>query len=187
MERLIIALCLGVVAVVVAMIIQRRQTPTTTAAAGEFRVPEHLERTDFARPDAPWLVAVFTSSTCSTCGDVWSKAKVLDSSQVVVQELEETTDAGLHARYDIRAVPIVAIADATGRVRASYMGPVSATHLWAALAELRDPGAAPSGCGESASGPKGHAGSGTSTGSVTPTGTESTVWISGVEDERPET
>lgn len=190
MERLIIALCLGVVAVGLAIVIQRRQTPRTPETAGEFRAPEHLERGDFSRPEVPWLVAVFTSATCSTCADVWSKAKALDSPQVVVQEVEETIDADLHARYDIRAVPIVAIADSTGTVRKSYMGPVSATHLWAAVAELREPGSAPAGCGESAgvpSDPTTGDGPGTSLPStVSGTAeTESTVWISGIGEEPP--
>lgn len=185
MERLIIALCLGAVAVGLAVIIQRRQHQQTPETAGEFRAPERLARSDFSRPDAPWLVAVFTSATCSTCADVWSKAKVLDSPQVVVQQIEETLDADLHARYDIRAVPIVAIADESGQVRASYMGPVSATHLWAALAELRDPDSAPSGCGESSSGPKMHSGRDTRVVPHSGVESESTVWIRGRDGGDP--
>lgn len=162
MQRLVIALVLGAVAVGFALWVQRRSGRTAVETAGSYRAPERLDRADFTRPDAPWLVAVFTSATCSTCADVWSKARALDSPQVAVQEVEETADASLHARYDIRAVPIVAIADSDGSVRASYMGPVSATHLWAAMAELRDPGATSPGSGTS----------------------ESTVWITGVEEDR---
>lgn len=153
MERLLLALALGAVAVGFALWLQRRRTPTATESVGEYKAPEHLWREDFANPTAPWLVAVFTSATCSTCADVWLKAKALRSPQVEVQQIEERADEELHRRYDIRAVPIVAIADASGKVRASYMGPVSATHLWAGLAELRDPGSGPSGCAESAAGP----------------------------------
>jgi beta-ketoacyl ACP synthase len=47
----------------------------------------------------------------------------------------------------IEAVPIVAVADAAGVVQASFIGPVSSTHLWGALAELREPGSVPDGCG----------------------------------------
>ncbi|MCB1255786.1 MAG: hypothetical protein KDB26_01680 [Microthrixaceae bacterium] len=153
MERLLLALVLGLVAVGFALWMQRRSIPTATESVGEFKAPEHLYREDFDGPESPWLVAVFTSATCSTCADVWVKAKALRSPQVAVQEIEETTDAELHRRYDVRAVPIVAIADTDGVVRASFMGPVSATHLWAGLAELRDPGSGPSGCAESAAGP----------------------------------
>lgn len=153
MERLLLALALGAVAVGFALWIQRRHSPEITDSVGEFKAPEKLDRADFQRPDAPWLVAVFTSASCSTCADVWLKAKALASPQVQVQQVEQTAEPQLHRRYDIRAVPIVAIADSAGRVRASFLGPVSATHLWAGLAELRDPGSAPSDCAESAAGP----------------------------------
>ena len=39
---------------------------TAAPASNTHRVPSVLDRRDFARPDAPWLVAVFTSSTCAT-------------------------------------------------------------------------------------------------------------------------
>lgn len=60
------------------------------------------------RPDAPWLVAVSTSATCSTCEDVWSKALVLASDEVAVQQVEAVADKDLHDRYRVEAVPIVA-------------------------------------------------------------------------------
>jgi hypothetical protein len=41
---------------------------------------------------------------------------------------------------------MVLIADALGVVRDHHMGPVSATHLWGSLAELRNPGSTPDGC-----------------------------------------
>lgn len=153
MERLVVALILGAASVGFALLMQRRHKPAATESVGEFKAPERLQREDFQGPDAPWLVAVFTSATCSTCADVWTKARAMASPRVQVQQIEETADAALHRKYDIRAVPIVAIADAEGQVRASFMGPVSATHLWAGLAELRDPGSGPSGCAESAAGP----------------------------------
>lgn len=150
MDRLLLALALGAVAVGFALWIQRRHSSELTDSVGEFKAPEKLDRADFERPEAPWLVAVFTSASCSTCADVWVKAKALASPQVQVQQVEQSAEPKLHRRYDIRAVPIVAIADAHGKVRASFMGPVPATHLWAGLAELRDPGSAPSDCAESA-------------------------------------
>ncbi len=38
------------------------------------------------------------------------------------------------------------VADATGVVRASFLGPVTATDLWAAVAEAREPGSTPDEC-----------------------------------------
>lgn len=146
MERLLVAVVLAGLAVVVALLLQRRRADAPTQPTTGFEAPAQLDREDFVRPDAPWLVAVFTSRTCTTCADVWSKAELLGSGTVAVQEVEVTEASDLHARYAIEAVPIVAIADDRGVVRASFLGPVSSTHLWAAVAELRDPGSVPSGC-----------------------------------------
>jgi hypothetical protein len=116
--------------------VQRRNTEV--AKAPMFYVPASLDRNDFVRPDAPWLVAVFTSSTCDTCALVREKAQALESESVAVQDLEAEADAALHARYDIDAVPLVVMADAEGTVRAHFFGPVTAADLWAKLAELRE-------------------------------------------------
>lgn len=122
----------------------RRPTPVPSPVT--YEAPEWLDRADFVSPDAPWLVVVFTSATCHTCAEVWSKASVLASSQVAVHDVEVGEAPELHRRYGIAGVPITAVADHEGRVRASFVGPVSATHLWAALAELRSPGSLPGGC-----------------------------------------
>jgi len=46
----------------------------------------------------------------------------------------------LHDRYGIDAVPTVVVVDADGVVRGSFIGPVTATDLWAGVAEIRQPG-----------------------------------------------
>lgn len=145
-DRLLVALALAAVAVGVAGLLQRRRADPPTQPTS-WEAPAQLDRADFDRPDAAWLVCVFSSATCTTCSDVVTKAEVLASSDVAVQDVEAQRDKALHDRYGIEAVPIVAIADADGVVRSSFVGPVSATHLWAALAELREPGSVPGGCG----------------------------------------
>ena len=146
MDRLLVALALAAVAVGVAFALQRRRADAPTQPRS-WEAPAQLDRRDFDRPDAPWLVCVFSSATCSTCGDVVAKAQVMESAEVAVQDVEAVSDKALHDRYGIEAVPIVAIADADGVVRESFVGPVSSTHLWAALAELRAPGSVPHDCG----------------------------------------
>ena len=98
-----------------------------------------LDREDFDRPEAPWLVAVFSSSTCLSCQDAWEKARHLDSAEVVVQEIEAIERKDLHERYAIDAVPMIVVVDDEGVTRASFLGVPSTSDLWAALAELRDP------------------------------------------------
>jgi len=144
-ERAVTALVLAVVVLGVAWVAQRRRRPDAPVRTG-FTVPQQLDRADFDRPEARWLVAVFTSATCDSCQGVWDKARHLDSAEVAVQELEVTARKPLHDRYGIDAVPTTVVADAEGVVRQSFLGPVTATDLWAAVAELREPGSAPPGC-----------------------------------------
>jgi hypothetical protein len=146
-ERFLLVLVLVAVAVAAAAVIQRRRRPPAPTTTVAHALPERVERRDFARPDAPWLVAVFTSATCSTCAGVWDKAQHLASDDVAVQEVEVTAARDLHDRYRITAVPAVVITDAAGAVRSTFLGPVTATDLWATVAELREPGILPAeGC-----------------------------------------
>lgn len=137
---------LALAAVAVAYVIQRRQQPAAPTATG-YNVPDRVDRSDFARPDAPWLVAVFTSATCATCAGTWEKARLLDSEAVACAEIEVTVEKALHDKYRINGVPATVVTDADGVVQASFLGPVTATDLWATLAELREPGTLPTdGC-----------------------------------------
>jgi Thioredoxin len=145
-ERILLVVAIVAVAVGVALVIDRRRRPPAPTVAPH-RLPDRLVRSDFARPEAPWLVAVFTSGTCTSCAGVWDKARHLASAEVAVQELEVTAERELHRRYAIDAVPAVVVADAAGEVRATFLGPVTATDLWATVAELREPGSLPTeGC-----------------------------------------
>jgi hypothetical protein len=145
-ERLVLVLVLVAVAVAAAVVIERRRRPDAPTNVGH-TLPDHLDRRDFARPEAPWLVAVFTSANCSTCAGVWDKAQLLASDDVAVHEAEVGAARDLHARYRVTAVPAVVIGDASGAVRATFLGPVTATDLWATVAELREPGTLPAeGC-----------------------------------------
>jgi hypothetical protein len=139
--RALIAAVIAVGAVGVATLIRRRKPegpPVDT-----FPTPRQIRRDDFPRPAAPWLVALFSSTTCGSCPDLAAKIAVLDSDEVAVCELAFQTHRELHDRYGISAVPMVVVADHEGVVRAAFVGPTTATDIWAALAELREPGAAP--------------------------------------------
>jgi hypothetical protein len=57
---------------------------------------------------------------------------------VAVADVELADEPELHRRYGIDAVPLLVLADAEGVVRASFVGPPSATDLWAAVADIRD-------------------------------------------------
>jgi hypothetical protein len=145
-ERVLLVVVLAAVAIAVASVVERRRRPAAPTNVGH-SLPEQLDRRDFERPQAPWLVAVFTSATCRTCAGVWDKARLLASDDVAVQELELTATRDLHEKYAIDAVPAAVVADLAGAVRAGFLGPVTATDLWATVAELRAPGTLPAaGC-----------------------------------------
>ena len=146
MERVIIGLALAAVAVVVAVVLQRRKTEDAPTQPPSWTVPAQLDRGDFERPDAPWLVVLFSSATCDTCQGVAAKVEQLRSPAVAVQEVEAVAHRSLQERYHIDAVPTTVMADAEGVVRASFVGPVTAADLWATLAEVREPGSVPPGC-----------------------------------------
>ena len=145
MSQLLLAVALGAVAVVVALLIQRRTAPPAPTRTG-WTVPDQLDRRDFARPDAEWLVVLFSSATCLSCQGTWGKVAALESEAVAVEEVEFSADRARHERYRIDGVPLVLVADREGVVRSSFAGPPSAADLWASVAELREPGVVPPGC-----------------------------------------
>lgn len=142
MSQLVVAAGVLFAALVVGAVLRRRRTvdaPTQPV----FSAPAQIDRADFEAGDAPWLVAVFSSASCTTCTDVVGKARVLSCEAVAVIDVEYSASSALHRKYHIDAVPIVVVADSMGVVRASFVGPMSATDLWAAVAEARDPGSSP--------------------------------------------
>lgn len=134
------------VAVVVALVLRRRDTDAPEQGPS-WVVPTQLDRADFERPEAPWLVVVFSSSTCAACVGTVDKAMVLEAPAVAVQSVDAQEHRALHQRYKVDAVPMVVVADAFGLVHRSFVGEPTATDLWAAVAELREPGSVPEGCG----------------------------------------
>ena len=136
MIRFVIVGVVVVVALLANLWQRKRRVDAPTQGASE--IPSQIDRSDFVRPDAPWIVLAFTSATCQTCSDIERKVRVLETNSVAIQILEYTAERELHERYKIDAVPAVLMADASGVVQANFLGPVSATDLWAALARARD-------------------------------------------------
>jgi hypothetical protein len=142
-ERLFLAAGLTVAAAAVAAVLRRRTPTIAPTQPVRDRVPSQLDRDDFPRPDVPWLVAVFTSDTCLSCNEMKDKAKVLACADVAYEEVSWQRHRSLHERYQIDGVPLLLLADRHGVVTASFIGRVSATDLWAAVAEARQPGSSP--------------------------------------------
>ncbi len=137
MARLVVAVAIGLVALAAAAVIERRRRrdPPTQPA---WDAPAQLDRADFPRASAPWLVVVFSSATCNTCARAVEVAKALARGDTEVVDVAVDTSPDLHRRYRIDAVPITVVADDAGVVRVNFIGPVSSTDLHDAVARLRD-------------------------------------------------
>ena len=136
--RILIAVVIIAVAGGIAWWLEHRRV-AAPPTQGRAVVPQQLDRHDFPRPDAPWLVVLFTSEHCDSCAGLIDKAKPLESDDVSVTEVEYGAEPELHRRYEIEAAPITVLADAAGVTRASFVGAFTATDLWSTLAELRAP------------------------------------------------
>ncbi len=135
MERVLLAVGLAAVVAVVAVVLERRRPQPPTQR--RWAVPDQLDRSDFERPGAPFLVAVFSSATCDSCAQTVAEAQHMASGDVVVQEVDVSGRGDLHHRYNIEAVPTLVVADREGVVRASFVGPVPDGGLEEVFDELR--------------------------------------------------
>ena len=140
--RVAIAVAIVAVVLVVAIVARARRRPAPPPRT-PYPVPRQLDRADFPRPEAPWLVAYFWSRTCDSCEGLGPKISVLAAPDVAIAALEAGDDRALHERYQIAAIPMILVADADGVVRRAFVGAVSATDLWGAVAEVRAPGSVP--------------------------------------------
>ncbi len=136
MERLLLVAVLVAVAVAVAAVLRAR-TRLDAPTRPTWAVPDQVDRSELARPDAPWLVAVFSSATCLACRGTWEKARQLESGDVAVQDIDAVDGARLHERYGVDAVPMLLIVGPDGRVHASFLGEPPTADLWSAVATLR--------------------------------------------------
>ncbi len=137
MTQIVIVAAVALLALAVGWVVQRR-APAPPIGPTRHELPQQIDRLDFSRPEAPWLVAVFTSATCETCAKVWTAVQVTESSEVATQNIEVQSQAELHERYNITAVPSVIIADHAGVTRGEFLGPPTSADLWAKLAEIRE-------------------------------------------------
>jgi hypothetical protein len=134
--RVGIAVALFAVVAVIAVVLERRRR-TNPPLQGQPVVPAQLDRADFPRPDAPWLVVLFTSANCESCEGLYAKVAPLESSDVAVVEAQYPGAKGIHQRYAINAAPLTVVADAQGVVCASVLGAFNASDVWSAVAQLR--------------------------------------------------
>ena len=152
MQRLLVASALVALVAVVAVAVGRLRRADAPSQPRRWPVPAQLDRTDFEGRSSPWLGALFTSATCDSCARIEQMVRPLASRSLAVTVLPWQDHKALHDRYGIEAVPCFVLADEQGVVRYGVVGrDVTATDLWAAVAEARSPGSTPQDPGRTAS------------------------------------
>jgi hypothetical protein len=143
-ERLAVAAAIVAVVAVVALVVGRRRAADAPSQPRRWPVPAQLDRADFIDPATPWLAALFTSATCDSCARIEAMVRPLACDDVAVTVLAWQEHKATHDRYGVEAVPCFVLADHEGVVRYGFVGrEVTATDLWAAVAEARVPGSVP--------------------------------------------
>ncbi len=120
--QIMLLIGLSCIAVVVALILQRRRPEPPTAPS--YRAPGQVDRNDFASPAADQIVIVFTSSSCAGCASVWDQVTEFASESIAVQNVEVSIDSSLHKRYKIDGVPTTLVVAHDGVVSNSFFGPI---------------------------------------------------------------
>lgn len=132
MTRLVVVLVVVALVVVIARRMERgrRGDPPTRDT---YAVPRQLDRGDFPRPDAPWLMVLFSARTCEGCAVMAERVATFESDAVATCEAEAARRRDLHRRYGVEGVPMVVVADRAGVVHAGFVGAISPSDLRAAV------------------------------------------------------
>src|SRR3954462_8943795 len=110
--RIVIAVLILATVGGVALVMRRR--PPEPPTCDVYPVPKQLDRADFPRPEAAWLVALFSSATCDSCQGLDTKLEPLASADVAVCDIDLEQQRELHTRYELAAIPTTVIADHEG-------------------------------------------------------------------------
>lgn len=130
--RLSILLALTLLAVIVAVVLQRRRSEPPSSPS--YRSIPEIDREEFAHSQEPVLVVMFGSATCHTCPIVW---ETIQSMEVPSDRVDVQTDPKRHQRYRIDGVPTTVVANGVGVVTKTFFGPVRRDQLEDAIAQAR--------------------------------------------------
>ena len=128
-----LALILGAVACVVALLAARRRGRWRGVLAAP-EIPATIDRAAFADAGVgasgqTWLVATFTDRACRSCASTLERLSPLAGPGVALVEIDAARHRPLHNSYNVEAVPLTLVADATGAVLAWILGPPTAADI----------------------------------------------------------
>lgn len=122
MIRFVILIVLALVAIGVALLLQRRRPEPPSAPS--YKAPAQVDRDDFAGPNDLPLVVVFASTTCNSCPVVWEEVGRTRTDGVATERIDVQDDPKRHERYKIDGVPTTLVVGVDGVVAASFFGPL---------------------------------------------------------------
>jgi len=128
-------LVVGAVIIAVAVSTLANRSTTSTNAELEHHIPDQIDGADFCRTLGSRMLVVFSSSKCNTCALVIEAVSRIDKPSLVVVVADIETKPDLHAKYNIEAVPTTLLAEPSGRVVKSFLGPVGRELIEQALSD----------------------------------------------------
>lgn len=137
--RVLLVGAIVVAAAILAWVLERRRVAASKPVRTAAPVPSQIDRTDFARPGAEWLVLLFSSDACESCAAMAARISPLENDVVAVDQAEYAQRPEIHDKYGIESVPVLGFYDRDGVARETFVGSVDSTTLWASLGRLRGP------------------------------------------------
>jgi len=128
-------LVVGAVIIAAAVSALASRSTTSASAETEHHIPEQLDVPDFRSTSTGRMLVVFSSSKCHTCALVVDAVSQINLLGLVVDVVDIETRPDLHAKYDIDAVPTTLLAESSGRVVKSFLGPVGRELLEQAISD----------------------------------------------------
>ncbi len=124
---------------VVAVLIWVSRSKRAETVIPSYDAPAKIDTSDFGMTDKEAVVVLFSSSSCESCNLVKSKAEVLITEKVgvYIADYQDVEGKTLHEKYSIEAVPTLIVCDSAGVTQKAFLGTITATDLWAAVASVR--------------------------------------------------
>ena len=136
MERLVIAAVLVGIAVVVAVVLERRRTASVTMVPRS-ELPAAVDLAAVGLDGGPAIV-VFSEETCRTCATALGVVRGPAGAGLPVAEVPFGTQRDVHRELAIDTVPTTVVVSADGNVVDGWIGRIDLTELALALAEALD-------------------------------------------------
>jgi hypothetical protein len=134
MDRLVIAAVLVAVAVVVALVLERRRVDQPFSAR-RGAVPTRVRPEDVGLDAGPAII-VFTEASCNSCQAAIGLVRGPAGAELPVAEVEYGASRALHERFAIDTVPTTVVVAGDGVVVGGWTGKVDPGELALSLAEV---------------------------------------------------